>query len=52
MAQAVNAVKRELNAKVRYIEVEVQRLGAKKILRFDSRDPATRRKAKGAFRNR
>ena len=51
-AQAVNAVKRELNKKVRYIEVEVKRLGAKKILRFDSHDPATRRKAKAGFRNR
>ena len=48
-AQAVNVVKRELNKKpaVKTIEVKILRLGATKILRFDPRDPATRRKARG-----
>ena len=52
-AQAVNIVKRELNKKpaVRYIEVKILRLGATKILRFDTRDPATRRKAVKGLRN-
>ncbi|MHC4959491.1 MAG: hypothetical protein ACYTGN_14085 [Planctomycetota bacterium] len=50
--QAVNQVKRQINAKVRFIEVKILRLGAQKVLRFDARDPETRRKAKDALRNR
>lgn len=52
--QAVSVVKRELQKKpaVRYIEVKLLRLGATKTLRFDARDPETRRKARDAFRNR
>jgi hypothetical protein len=49
--QAINQVKRQINAKVRFIEVKILRLGATKVLRFDARDPETRRKAKDAFRN-
>jgi hypothetical protein len=32
--------------------VKILRLGAQKVLRFDARDPETRRKAKDALRNR
>ena len=32
------------------IRVKILRLGAQKILRFDSRDPATRRAARDAMR--
>ena len=46
-------VKDELqNKKARYIEVLVLRLGRQKTLRFDTRDPATRRRAKDAMKNR
>ena len=52
--QAVNVVKRELNKKpaVNIIEVKILRAGRTKTLRFDARDPATRRKATSAFRDR
>jgi len=52
-ANAINVVKDELsNKKARYIEVLILRFGQRKTLRFDTRDPATRRRAKDAFRNR
>jgi len=49
-AQAISVVKRELNAKVRFIEVKILRLGQTKTLRFDARDAETRRRARKAFR--
>ena len=49
-AQAVGIVKRELNAKARFIEVKILRFGKTKTLRFDARDPETRRRATKAFR--
>lgn len=47
-SQAVNVVKRLLNKKppVNIINVEILRAGATKTLSFDTRDPATRRKAR------
>jgi hypothetical protein len=52
-SQAVDIVKSELNKKtVRYIRVKLQRQGRVLEKRFDSRDAATRRKARDAFRDR
>jgi hypothetical protein len=53
-ARAVNVVKAELRKKPTpsFIEVKLLRYGREKSLRFDTRDPDTRRKARDAFRNR
>jgi hypothetical protein len=51
-SEAVNAVKGELKKKpaVNIIRVTIRRRGAEKELKFDTRDPATRRAAKKAFK--
>lgn len=53
-SEAVNIVKGELKKKpaVNIIRVTIRRRGAEKELRFDTRDPATRRAAKKGFGNR
>lgn len=52
-SQAVDIVKSELNNKnTRYIRVKLQRQGRVLEKRYDSRDPATRRKARDVFRDR
>ncbi|MHC4342710.1 MAG: PDZ domain-containing protein, partial [Planctomycetota bacterium] len=53
-ARAVNVVKAELRKKPTpsFIQVKLLRYGREKTLRFDTRDPDTRRKARDAFRNR
>jgi S1-C subfamily serine protease len=50
-SQAVNVIKQELKKKGSspILRVTVKRLGDEKELRFDTRDPATRRAAKKAF---
>ncbi|MDH3592073.1 MAG: PDZ domain-containing protein [Planctomycetota bacterium] len=49
--QAMKVVKSELQKPNNHIiRVKVLRLGAQKVLRFDSRDPATRRAARDAMR--
>lgn len=51
-AQAVNIVKEELRANKNVIEVKVLRDGDTIVNQYDTRDPATRRAARDAFRNR
>jgi hypothetical protein len=51
-AQAVNIVKEELKANKNVIEVKILRNGETISKQYDTRDPATRRAARDAFRNR